>query len=140
MKFFGTDIQTTEVQIASGRDIQSEYTLEDGSVVRVAFRVDFFNRINGTDPNGEPTYIAIGMPHVRVMKSVINRTDKQLSLLERVVAMPPSSGSAEPAGSGVTGYHVFESCIDGNSGCLKCGAPNDAPVHDSIDRPAYFRP
>jgi hypothetical protein len=68
MNIFGKDVAVADVPILSAKEGINEYTLEDGSVLRVKNVANSFVRIEGqTLPDGSPVYLVFGGPVITVV-------------------------------------------------------------------------
>jgi hypothetical protein len=72
MKFFGRDVEVSDVPAISSTEAFNRYELEDGSVLRVKNVATAFLRVEGQFlPDGNPVYIVMTSPAVVVEKATI---------------------------------------------------------------------
>jgi hypothetical protein len=71
---FGTDVDVTDVPASKAAESFNEYTLEDGSILKVKHVATNFLRIdNQFLPDGRPMYIVLSTPVVNVESSPLEK-------------------------------------------------------------------
>jgi hypothetical protein len=74
MTILGKEMEVSDVPIAEMKEPVCEYTLEDGSVLRVRNVATAVLRLEGQfNPDGTPIYLVLTSPNVAVQSSKISQ-------------------------------------------------------------------